>query len=181
MSNGLSDLLGLLAPRFGQPVLSTDKAKIDGLFAYYLRDFFDNPFQCNGIDVKVKSELYRNHVADGLPDFYCGYHEKFVHLLTREVSGKKVVHSKKRIFKENRANRIHWIKPILQNWQDNRITYFHFLESDGSINEYFWYKAKDYIVILEKVTPDYYLITAFCIDISNRAYFENKYAARCGP
>lgn len=123
MSNGEHhDPLGSLTPHFPKSFSDNDKAKIDQLYAYYTRDFFDMPFQCTGKNVKVKDELYIKHPADGLPDYFGRYHEKFVHLITREASGRTVVQSKRRIFKENRANRIHWIKPILQNSQDPRIT-----------------------------------------------------------
>jgi len=181
MSNGGPDPLGGLAPRYPGEILLSDKPKLDEIYAYYIRDFFDFPFQCNAIRVKIKEELYTNHAEDGLPQFYSQYHEKFVHLLTRVVPGRKVFESKKRRFKHNRANRLHWIKPILQNWNDPRIIYFQFMEEDGSIREYFWYKAKEYLVILEPVSPDYYLVTAFCVDYKNQPYYEAKYRGRCGP
>ncbi|MCX6252627.1 MAG: hypothetical protein NTX61_17985 [Bacteroidetes bacterium] len=181
MSIGVLDILGSLTPRFTEPIQSTDKEIIDSIYACYLRDFFDQPFQIDHKNIKVKKEFYSNHIADGLPDFYSHYHEKFVHLLTREISGRTKVMSKKRMFKENRANRIHWIKPILQNCSDPRITHFHFSEDDGSVRQYFWYKAKNYIIILEEVKPDYFLITSFCVDIRNISYYEAKYQGRCGP
>lgn len=181
MSNGTHDPLGSLNLHFAESFTEHDKTKIDELYAYYIRDFFDRPFQCTGNDVKVKDELYTKHPADGLPDYFGRYQEKFVHLITREVPGRTVVQSKRRIFKENRANRIHWIKPILEYSEDPRIIYFRFLEADGNIREYFWYKAMDYIIILEKILPDYYLVTAFCVDYSNRPYYERKFAGKCGP
>lgn len=181
MSNGTHDPLGSLSLRYTVSFNADNKAKIDELYAYYIRDFFDLPFNCNGAPVKIREHLYVKTASDGLPDFYRTYHEKFVHLITRESPGRTVMMPNRRIFKENRANRIHWIKPILENWKDPRITYFHYTESDGALREYFWYKAVDYIVILEKVRPNYFLVTAFCVDHSNRRYFEGKYAGRCGP
>ena len=73
-----------------------------------------------------------------------------------------------------RTNRIHWIRPILENRNDPRITSFKFRESDGTIRDYFWFKEKAFVVILEEVSPEYILITAFCIDQNNYKYYENK-------
>jgi hypothetical protein len=181
MSNGVLDALDSLMPKFHSAISSADKEKIDLVYAYYCRDFFDNPFQVDNKTIKIKDDLYTNNIADGLPDFYCGYHEKFVHLITREASGRTKVLPKHRIFKENRLKRIHWIKPILQHWNDPRITYFYFLEDNRDTRQYFWYKAKDYIVILQELPPDLYFITGFCVDFNNRSYYDAKYNARCGP
>jgi hypothetical protein len=88
---------------------------------------------------------------------------------------------KQRVFKEERANRIHWLKPILQHWKDPRITFFTFVEADGTARDYFWYKAKAYMVIMEEVTPDYVLITGFCVDRKEENYYDLKYRFRRSP
>lgn len=71
-----------------------------------------------------------------------------------------------------------WIRPILENCDDNRITRFSYTEADGTQREYFWYRKKQYIVVAEETDPNYTLITGFCVDAENQPYFQNKYINR---
>jgi len=142
------------------------------LHASFQQDFFDNPFSVKGIQVKVKIHPYFPD-KDGLPEYFSTYYEKFVHIVTRQTVGKKGVKGKRK-FKADRANRIHWLRPILENYTDARITNFSFIEADKSIRDYFWYKEKNFMVIMEEVEPDYILITGFCVDKRNLSYYRKK-------
>jgi hypothetical protein len=172
------DILAGLQPYFSDSFTMNDEEKIDELFGVFQRDFFENPFQVQGKNVKVKIAPYTKHLFDGLPEFYCGYYEKFVHVITREIDGKLKISPKTRKFKLDRANRIHWIKPILEHANDKRITCFRFEENDGKIRDYYWYKQKGYMVVVEEVNPDYQLITGFVVDGKNVFYYNNKYNNR---
>jgi len=162
--------LDSLTPYFSS-ILDTEEIKIDELYSIFESDFYLKTLEVNGLIVRSKRHWY-NPVKDGLPTFYSKYYEKFVHIITREKPGKGG--RKSRVFDTDRANRIHWIRPILENHPDARISYFKFSEADGTVRDYFWYKAKDFIVILEELSPDYILITAFCVDSSNRGYYAHK-------
>ncbi len=161
----MSDILAELKPYFDSISLN-DEEKIDELFAIYKSCFHYKTIEVKGLILSVKIHSY-NPRKDGLPDFFAGYYEKFVHLVTRKIN-------RNREFRPERANRIHWIKPILENHNDQRITYFKFREYDNSIRDYFWYKTKDYLVVLEQVKSEYILITGFCVDRRNKRYFERK-------
>lgn len=65
---------------------------------------------------------------------YESYPETFVHLITRKGS------SRKRVFDRHRANKIHWIRCILENRNEEEITFFQFPEPDGILRDYYWYK-----------------------------------------
>lgn len=149
-----------------------DEEKLDELHSIFQSDFMDNSLEIDGKKLVIKRHIY-NPRKDKLPKHFARYFEKFVHIVTRENSK-----TKKREFRPERANRIHWIKPILEHRHDPRITHFKFRESNGEIRDYFWYKAKSYMVILQEVLPDYFLITGFCIDEKNEGYFKNKEAKR---
>jgi hypothetical protein len=56
------------------------------------------------------------------------------------------------------------MKPILQNHLDPLIKYYQFSEGDGKIRDYFWYDEKSYIVIVEKITEIFWLVTGFYVD-----------------
>lgn len=162
--------LDSLTPYFDH-VSVEEEEKIDELYALFEADFYAEPIVINGLTIKCKRHVY-NPSKDGLPGFYSRYYEKFVHLITREEP--PVKRGKFRQFDGNRANRVHWIRPILEAFPDPRISHFRNLEANGSIRDYFWFKPMGFIVILEKVIPDYVLITAFSVDNENLTYFERK-------
>lgn len=70
------------------------------------------------------------------------------------------------------------MKPVTSLHGLQRITRFRNIENDGSIRDYFWYRQKQYIVIVEYISPDYALITGFCVDAENQPYYQRKYINR---
>lgn len=173
------DLLSTLEPYFtdGLSVSDIDKVKI--LHDIFEKDFFTDGVTIDGEKLKVKPYKYRGSNKDRLPVDYELFYEKFVHIITRSVkSSNWKTASSIREFRPERANRVHWIKPILEHWQDRRITRFRNIENDGSIRDYFWYRQKRYIVVVEYISPDYALITGFCVDAENQPYYQRKFINR---
>ncbi|MGV8135308.1 MAG: hypothetical protein AB2L20_08835 [Mangrovibacterium sp.] len=105
----MNDILDNLRPYFDDNE-EFDETKINELFSVFQRDFFEEPFVVNNLQVKVKRHPY-NPRKDGLPEYFSHYYEKFVHITTRAIKDNKG--NKCRKFCTERANRIHWIKPIL--------------------------------------------------------------------
>ena len=147
-----------LEPFFGDEVVLSedDDELITQLYEVFVKDFVTNPFQVEGATVLIKDVL-SEHL--GLPYFFNQYRHDFVHCITRKSD-----YTKRRVFEPERANRIHWIKPILLNHHERSIKYYLFTESDGKVRDYFWYEEKKYVVILEKVSADYWLISGHCVD-----------------
>ncbi len=143
----LDDLL----PYFDS-VSETEYEKLNELYEIFLRDFKDEYFYLN--DCKVVIKNYQSKSRG-----FTQYCETFVHIITRksELKGKRILDSE-------RANRIHWIRPILENKSDSRIKYFQYTEADGAIRDYYWFREKDFMVIVEKITMNYLLITGFVLD-----------------
>lgn len=120
------------------------------------------PFKYNGLTVRVILAKSKVHGYEHLP-------ETFVHLITRK--GKE----NKRVFDRHRANKIHWVRCILENNKDEEITHFKYPEENGQLRDYYWYKEGDFIVITHIVNPDSLIITSFHIDDDrNRRYYENR-------
>ncbi len=133
------------------------------LFEEFKTDFIDCNFQIDGLEVKV---VLKNSKLKGFEE----YPETFVHLITRKVN------SNKRVFDRNRANKIHWVRCILENRNEEEILFFQYPETSEVMRDYFWYKDGKFLVIMEKITPDYLIITSFHIDSSyNERYFEDRY------
>lgn len=138
---------------------------LEELYQLFKTDFIDNDFYFDGCKVIID---VRNSKEEG----YEKYPHTFVKIITRGVKGK-------RCFDKKRANKIHWIKPILENKDSEDVTCFQFLEADGKIRDYFWFKDGGFIVVMEKITPDYVIVTCFHIDDDkNQKYYNDKYEKR---
>ena len=154
------DVLDNLEPFFEDKELSFDpevnEQQLNELHSIFKNDFITNPFQFDSSTVLIK-EVNSEH--KGQPDFFKNYLHDFVHCITRKNDL-----TNRRQLEPMRANRIHWIKPILLNSSDKRIKYYKFTENDGKVRDYFWYEEKEYVVILEKKSNDYWLVTGHCVD-----------------
>lgn len=132
------DLLSKLEPYFADGLFVNDIDKVKVLHNIFEKDFFTDGVTIDGEKLKVKPYKYRGRDKDRLPIDYELFYEKFVHIITRSVKASTwKTASSIREFRPERANRVHWIKPILENWQDKRITRFRNIENDGSIRDYF--------------------------------------------
>lgn len=131
--------------------LEPDDDLLNELLDVFNEDFVNNPFRVKGLDIKVV--LSNSKVRD-----FENYPETFIHLVTRKNNVGR------RVFDPFRATKIHWIKNILLQNECDEIKYFEFEEGDGTIRDYYWYRDKDFLVIMEKINPDYIVITSFNID-----------------
>lgn len=148
--------------------LSTDPNDeiIQRIYKAFKSDFEDKELIIEGLKVKV---IIKKSEVKGFES----YPETFVHLITRKSE------SGKRVFDKRRANRIHWIRPILENRNSPEIIYFEFIENNGASRDYYWYKDEGYIVIMEKIYPNYLIITSFVIDgKKERDYYSKKFNKR---
>ena len=132
-------------------------------YGIFLKDFVNNKITVLGKDLKVNTGK-SNH-----RDFK-GKAETFVHIITRE--GK---YSQKRQYVRNRANRIHWIRPILENANDQRIKCFQKNNEDNEKQHYLWYMKGQFMVIIREVNPNLMLVTAFCVDPIEEYTFSSWY------
>lgn len=137
--------------------------QIEQMYEIYLTDFVRNP-------LRVKGKVVRYNNTPTKDPLFRGLHETFRHVVTRES---KI--SERRLFDSQRANRIHWIKPILKNASDSEIWYFERLDSRNRNQHYYWYKSRDFIVILREIEPDVLLVTSFCVDKLERIKYTNWY------
>lgn len=173
------DILGGLAPFYPDGVSVGDIDKVKALHDIFHNDFFVNQVNIGGVPLKVKPYKYNRSKKDNLPIEYENFYEKFVHIITRTVKANNWKTAPNiREFREERANRVHWIRPILENCDDKRITRFLYTEADGTQREYFWYRKKQYIVVLEEIDPNYTLITGFCVDAENQPHYQSKFINR---
>jgi hypothetical protein len=133
------------------------------LYGIYLNDIANNPIVINGKILKFNGSKSSHPLCRGK-------HQCFEHIITRESK-----YSGKRNFDVERTNKIHWIKPILENIQDPRIKYFEAINDKGFNQLFFWYQDKGFIIIIREVNPDLLLITSFSVDKLEKTNYKMQY------
>lgn len=147
--------LGELEILFDEDDIDFDAPTRDQLFTMYgifLKDFHKTPL----IHKEKKVTFNTNPSKHPL---FKGKFQGFVHIVTRDNK-----HNDKRQYDRDRANRIHWVKPILENWQSPQISYFEQHNKDGELQYFYWLQTRSFIVILRELNPDLLLVTAYCVD-----------------
>lgn len=158
------DLLSLDDLIYGLGIDPTPE-HVDELFKAFEKDFITNPLVIDGCSV----------VIDMRPSKEKGF-EKYPHtfgkIVTRGPKGK-------RAFDKKRANKIHWIRPILENKDCEDVTCFKYLEADGVIRDYFWFKEGGFLVVMQTINPNLVIVSCFHIDDDrNQKFYEDRYNNR---
>jgi hypothetical protein len=133
------------------------------MYGRYLNDIVKNPIVINGIKLAFNKNPSKHPICKGK-------HQCFEHIVTRESK-----HSKIRNFDPDRANKIHWIRPILENINDSRIKYFEAINDNGENQQFYWYEEKMYIIIIREIKANLLLITSFSVDKEERYNYKKKY------
>lgn len=137
-------------------------AELARLYAGFKSDFEGKSWMVDGLTVKV---ILKSSFVEGFEN----YPETFVHLITRKGQAGRC------IFDRHRANKIHWIRCILEHRKEEEITYFQYAEAGGKVRDYYWYEEGDFLVVMQRITAHMLVITSFHIDDErNRKYFADK-------
>ncbi|MDP3353100.1 MAG: hypothetical protein Q8S44_05105 [Flavobacteriaceae bacterium] len=138
---------------------------LEMLFQLFKTDFLEQDIYLDDHKIIIDTN---NSKEEGFEN----YPHTFVKLITR---GEK----RKRVFDKKRANKLHWVKAIIENKHANDIICFKFLEGDGSIKDYYWFKEGGFLIIIKKITPNCVIVSSFHIDDKkNQEYYERKYNNR---
>ncbi len=128
---------------------------LDELYAIYVADFIDAP-----ASVVDGSPVYVNTHPDKTWDRK--YPHGFTHMITR---GKEL-----RGIDYARANRLPWVKAMLENYLQPEVTAF-WDHNPSQDTLYLWLADLDFVVILRPKNDDYMItgqkrviITAYCVD-----------------
>lgn len=151
---------------------------INHLYSIFTRDFVSAATLLNGT-IWIDPQCGRK--TDGKE-------ASFWHLTTRmeEVNGEK-----ERYTDFRRAERLEWIKLIIENHNAAEVHHFYHEESKSkSVRLYLWAHAHDFVVILQKLgKSSSFLVTSFYVDQQHKRtdfaarlknYRENKNPALAG-
>lgn len=143
-----------LQPLFGDDKLdaNVNHEQLKVFHDIFVEDFITSPFKLNGKKIRIDPKPPR-------PKEFKPYSESFFHIVTRRIN-----FYNDRFYECNRANRIHWIKPILLSHPCNDIKYYKWLDDDGICKEHFFYLSKRFMVVLKPISDDVQIVTAFCVD-----------------
>lgn len=149
---------------------------VESLFSIFCNQFFVEKIKFKGKIVKINQTLLECNQNDNCQsiEYTCqncpfqGKFERFNHIVTGLNDNTRTPGK----YKRNRAIRVHWIKYIIENVNNEKILYFQ-----KGAKHYFWAKEDSYVVILKETkNGQFYLITAFYVDDPTYKHrYENDY------
>lgn len=142
------------------------REQLHRIYGIYLNDFVYSDLFFEGKKIVVNTDIVRNK-RDG---YFVSKQKSFDHIVTRENK-----YSGKRQYDKDRANRIHWIKVIIENYQNPLIKVFEKIDKNGDRNILLWYEGRSYVVILREKLPNMFLVTGYCVDAIEQGRFRNEY------
>ena len=109
--------------------------------------------------------------SDGQPALATLYH----HLTTCEEDSEEGRKTRRRVFEQQRAERLHWVAYHLEERSPERLIIFSYedrIDGRSVVRTYLYDKEEQYIIILQpyRTKSEYYLLTAY--------YLDRKYAKR---
>lgn len=137
--------------------------QITELYSIFLNDIIKHPIIIKGLPLKSNRNKSRHPICRGKS-------QGFEHIITRESK-----YSGKRNFDRERANKIHWIRPVILNVSDVRIKYFEKINDKGMNQLFYWFEEKHFVVIVREVNPDLMLITSYSVDHGKKQQFKRDY------
>lgn len=144
------------------------KEQLHRMYGIYLDDFVYSELFFMGKKVIINNSIVRNK-QEG---YFVNKQKSFDHIVTRENK-----YSGKRQYDKDRANKIHWIKVIIENYMHPLIKFFEKVDKNGDKNILLWYEDKSYVVILREKQPNLFFVTGYCVDNIEQGRFKSEYKA----
>lgn len=148
-------------------IIGVEEIEASEIFEYLYTSYFLEDF------IEEKTYLNSNIYIDPQSDDKVESKElAFWHLTTREnkytrKEGNKLVTYKERLLDIPRADRLEWVKKIIENHYSADIKLFYKKETRHKmpIRLYLWLYEKDFVVILQKLgASSSFLVTSFYVD-----------------
>lgn len=140
----------------------------------YLYDFFERDFVTN--ETYLNQGIWINPRSDRKDE---GKELDFWHLVTKNQRDTRG--NDDRYLDTYRAERLPWVKKIIENHNDDEIKLFYFREKNNKVRLYLWAHDQDFVVILQKLgRAETFLVTSFYIMYSKkRRDFDKRFEDYC--
>jgi hypothetical protein len=122
---------------------------VEDIYKVFQNDFIFTSPRCNGKLVTVS--LKKMDGDDKLAIFW--------HLISRDTADKS-----RRELNIFRAERLPWIKPLIEFVPSPPIKYWRYLEGGGVVRHYIWAEIREFVIILQELKMSLRLVTAFRVD-----------------
>jgi len=155
---------------------------IKELFAIFKRDFIDNETYLSKEEqhylVNVKKENCCPCPFGNTPK-----PERFWHIITKDEYNPRARNNpclnekeKNRKYDSARAKRIHWIKIIIDNWQNDKDIKHFYQRRGNKRNLIIWHTKRDFLIIIRKESnsSDRFLISSYLIFRSEIRRYEKQ-------
>lgn len=142
--------------------------QLQKMYGIYLNDFIREYTFFRGRKVIVDSRIIKSK-KEGC---FVNKQTSFDHIITRESKL-----ANKRKYDRNRANKIHWVKVIIDNDASPLVKTIEDVDKNGCMVIKLWLESKNYVVILREKQPNLYLVTGYCVDEIEKGRFKREYEA----
>lgn len=155
-------------------IIEADKI-FDELYTYFSRDFLEEDTYLNS-SIYINPRRFRKDQGKELDFWHLTTKENIYYKKDENNRQKKVI---ERLLDPRRAERIEWIKKIIENHTISDIKLFYHQESNAKrdIRLYLWLEEHDFVVILQKLgKSSSFLVTSFYVTHDGkREEYKNRY------
>lgn len=155
---------------------------VELLFKYFDDDFISNNTYLSNWNQKYKIDIKSNIVC-GCPFGNIKKPERFWHIVTKKEEQKSKCNNpcpapeNKRVYDAARAKRIHWIKPLIENWlSDSSIVHFY-EKLSGRETLHIWHTKLDFLVIVrrESKSSNRFLVSTYLVHRNQRQRYRKRW------
>lgn len=133
------------------------------LYAVFTRDLLNSTLSIDGYDVFLDMSK---------DEYLTNYERSFTHMVTRR-NGSNI-----RVIDYKRAEKLPWVRPVIDNYQAVEVTSFWFDHPTEEVL-YLWLRDYDFVVILKwlksRSRKGKILVTAYSVDKGERRKWEGRF------
>jgi len=160
-----------------------NKLGVAELYTHFKNDFLDIDLKIikgtSSFDIDVKK-----YETCECPFYNDQKQERFWHIITTDKDVNKTNRinpcsdpkEKKRRYDKARAKRIHWIKPIIEQWQRNNEIRHFYQQRGNKTNLILWNTTKSFLVVIRKLSnsSDKFLVSSYLVHKSEVVRYEKQ-------
>ncbi len=155
---------------------------VSELYSYFKNHFID-------MDLKIQKDLSSFIIDVKIGETCtCPFNddekqERFWHMITTDKDVNKINRinpclapkEKRRRYDKARAKRIHWVKPIVEQWQENNEIQHFYQKRGNKVNLILWNTTKSFLVVIRKLSnsSDKFLVSSYLV-YENEVYRYGK-------